>query len=326
MKPLVSIVIEGYNEECNGLAPLPDTLEGLLQQDFPLKQAELLLLGSAQQIDHWKTLNPGGHSFGQVKLIPVDPEDFHYWQVKNIGAKFAESEIVALIDSDALPERRWLSSLVKSIQNGADVSVGPSLYRSRHLSPYSPWLLVAAFTSWALVLGRSSSSRGPQVGCIMAHNVALRRTVFLQHPFRHIKRSFCSALMYFELVRSGVKLSFEPEQKVAHAVTVRWWLGRRHFRTGWETYIARTVDKDWPRIPVLEKVRVIEPILLRMGLVWRDGPHWFRFARVVGVGRMRAILLFPLALLAAIAARGAEMVGMYAVLFAPKSTEYQARF
>lgn len=52
MKPIVSIVIEGYNEECNGLAALPETLVGLLQQDFPLKQAELLLLGSAQQIDH----------------------------------------------------------------------------------------------------------------------------------------------------------------------------------------------------------------------------------------------------------------------------------
>jgi hypothetical protein len=71
---------------------------------------------------------------------------------------------------------------------------------------------------------------------------------------------------------------------------------------------------------------VIEPILLRMGLVCRDGPHWFRFARVVGLGRTKAILLFPLALLASIAARTAEMVGMYAVLLAPKSTEYQARF
>ena len=326
MKPVVSIVIEGYNEECNGLAPIPETLVGLIQQDFPLKQAELLLVGSAEQIDHWKTLDPGGQAFGQVKLIPVKPEDFHYWQVKNIGAEIAESEIVALIDSDALPERRWLSSLVKSIQNGADVSVGPSLYRSSHGSPYSPWMLAAAFTSWALVLGRTSRSRSPQVGCIMAHNVALRRAVFLQHPFRPLRRSFCSALMYFEMVRAGVKFSFEPEQKVAHAMTIRWWLGRRHFRTGWETYIARDVDKDWPRIRALEKMKLIEPIVLRMGLVCRDARHWFRFAPVVGLTRARTILLFPVAVLASLAARTAEMAGMYAVLFAPKSTEYQARF
>ena len=326
MKPIVSIVIEGYNEECNALAPLPDTLTGLLQQDFPLKQAELLLLGSSQQIEHWKMLSPGGQAFGQVKLIPVNPDDFHYWQVKNIGAELAESEIVALIDSDALPERRWLSSLVKSIQNGADVSVGPSLYRSSQRAPYSPWMLAAAFTSWALVLARTRRSQGLQVGCIMAHNVALRREVFLRHPFRPLRRSFCSALLYLEMVRSGVKLSFEPEQKVAHAMTVRWWLGRRHFRTGWETYIARTVDKDWPRLRALEKMKWIEPVLLRMGLVCRDARHWFRFAPVVGLSRSRTVLLFPVALLASLAARTAEMVGMYAVLFAPESTEYRARF
>jgi hypothetical protein len=38
------------------------------------------------------------------------------------------------------------------------------------------------------------------------------------------------------------------------------------------------------------------------------------------------MVLFPVALLASLGARTAEMVGMYAVLLAPKSTEYQARF
>jgi glycosyltransferase involved in cell wall biosynthesis len=326
MKPLVTVVIEGYNEEYNGLAPMPETLEGLLQQDFPLEQVEVLLMGSREQIEHWKTLDPGGQPFYQVKMIPVDAEDFHYWQVKNIGAEAAESEIIALIDSDALPTRTWLSSLVQAIQNGADVSVGPSLYRSRRHAPDSAWMLAAAFTSWALVLARTRNDDEPKVGCIMAHNVGLRRDVFMRHPFRPLKRSFCSALMYFELVRSSAKFSFQPEQKVAHSMTLRWWLGRRHFRTGWETYIARTVDEDWPRIRALEKMKLIEPIMLRMGLVCRDARHWFRYSRVIGLSRARAIILFPLAVLASFAARGAEMAGMYAVLFAPRSTEYQARF
>jgi hypothetical protein len=63
-----------------------------------------------------------------------------------------------------------------------------------------------------------------------------------------------------------------------------------------------------------------------MSLVIRDARHWFRFATVVGLNRRRTIFLFPLALLASVATRTAEMVGMYAVLLAPKSTEYQARF
>jgi hypothetical protein len=109
-------------------------------------------------------------------------------------------------------------------------------------------------------------------------------------------------------------------------MTFGWWLGRKHFRTGWETYFGRGADKDWPRIPVLEKMKFIEPVVLRMGLVIRDARHWFTFAPVVGLSRTRTMVLFPVALLASLGARTAEMVGMYAVLLAPKSTEYQARF
>jgi glycosyltransferase involved in cell wall biosynthesis len=326
VKPLVSVVIEGYNEEYNGLAPFPDTVAALLSQDFPLDGVELILLGSPPQVEHWKALNPGGDSFYQVRMIPVEPENSHYWRLKNLGGDLAEGEIVAHVDSDALPGPQWLSSLVAGIQSGADVSVGPSLYRSEHYGPNSPWMLAAALPSWSLMLARTPGGKGPQAACIMAHNVALRRDVFQRHKFQTPERSYSSALMYFELVRSGARIAFQVEQKVAHGMTFRWWLGRRHFRTGWETYVARSTEQDWPRIRVLEKFKILEPVLLRMGMVFSDARHWFRYSRVVGVSRTRAILLFPLAVLASFVARVAEMVGMYAAMFAPKSTEHRARF
>jgi len=326
MKPLVSVVVEGYNEEATALSRLPDTVGAMLEQDFPLDRVELILLGSPRQTEHWKTLNPGGQSFYKVKMIPVNSEDCHYWKLKNMGGTFAEGEIIAHIDSDSLPGPHWLSSLVRGIESGADVSVGPSLYRTVRQTPESPWMVAAALPSWSQVVARTSNGGEPRAGSIMGHNVALRREVFQQHPFRTPHRSFCSVLMYFELARSGVKISFQPEQKVAHSVTLRWWLGRKHFRTGWETYIGRSADKDWPRMAALEKMKIIEPVVLRMALVVRDARHWFRFAPVVGLSRARTVLLFPVAVLASLAARTAEMVGMYAVLFAPKSTEYQARF
>lgn len=326
VKPLVSIVIEGYNEEFNGLAPFPDTISALLHQDFPLNKVELLLLGSVRQVEHWKTLDPFGNSFHRLRLIPVDPANSHYWQLKNLGGEISEGEIVAHIDSDTLPGRHWLSALVNGIESGADVSVGPSLYRSKGSSPDSAWMLAAALPSWSLMLARTATGQAPAAACIMAHNVALRREVFLQHKFQTAKRSYSSALMYFELVRSGVKIAFQPEQKVAHGMTFRWWLGRRHFRTGWETYVARSTEKDWPRIPRMERIKFVEPVLLRMGLVFRDARHWFRFSRAVGVSWTRTLALFPLAALASLAARGAEMVGMYAALFMPARSEHRARF
>jgi hypothetical protein len=142
---------------------------------------------------------------------------------------------------------------VSGIEKGADVSVGPSMYRTERQTPDSSWMLAAALPSWSLMVARTPNGHAPRAGCVMAHNVALRRSVFQQHAFRTGTRSFSSALLYYELVRSGVKISFQPEQTVAHTMTFGWWLGRKHFRTGWETYFGRGADKDWPRIPVLEK-------------------------------------------------------------------------
>ncbi len=61
-------------------------------------------------------------------------------------------------------------------------------------------------------------------------------------------------------------------------------------------------------------------------MVFRDARHWFRFSRAVGVSWTRTIALFPLAALASFAARGAEMVGMYAALFVPAWMEHRDRF
>ena len=326
MKPRVSVVIEGYNEEATALSKLPDTFDALLGQDYPLERVELIMLGSPRQIEYWTSLHVEAYSFSEVKMIPVNPDDSHYWRLKNIGATCAEGEIIAHTDSDSIPGPQWLSSLVKGIESGADVSVGPSLYRTGRQAFDSPWMLAASLPSWSQMVARSSSKVKPLAGSIMGHNVAMTRQAFLRHPFQTSKRSFSSALLYYELTRAGVKIAFQPEQKVAHSVTLRWWLGRKHFRTGWETYIGRSLDKDWERLPILERMKIIEPVVLRMGLVCRDARHWFRFAPVVGLSATRTMLLFPVAVLASVAARTAEMIGMYAVMIAPKSTEQQARF
>jgi hypothetical protein len=249
--------------------------------------------------------------------------DSHYWQLKNKAAEVAEGQFVALIDCDTVPGPHWLSALVAGLQSGADVCVGPSQYRTERFGPDSPWMLAASLPSWAFQLARSAT---PAAGALLAHNVAFRRDVLLQHPFRNYNRSFPSSLLYFELVRLGAKIAYQPDQRVAHGMSFRWWLSRAHFRRGWETYSGRDLDPAWPRIAGLGKMKMIEPLVLRMGLVCRDAPHWFRYSRVVGVSRMRSLYLFPLALVASFAARTAEMIGMYAALLAPEASEHQARF
>jgi glycosyltransferase involved in cell wall biosynthesis len=326
MQPAVSIVVEAYNEEANDLAPPDDTFQALLQQDFPLEEVELILIGSPQQIAHWQEIYTKWPRFLRVKLLAADAEHSHYWELKNKAAAYAEGEILALIDCDGLPGPRWLSSGVGAIRQGADASIGPSLFRTAKSAPHSPWMMAAALPSWSFLLAFSWSAADLQANGLMGHNLIIRRRWLLEHPFPVLRRSYISSIEFFKLRRAGAKFSYQPSQTSAHGMNVQWWLSRMHFRRGWETYEGRRADTSWPRIRVLERLPWIEPIVLRMGLVGRDACHWFRFSRVLGISRGRAIFLFPIALVASFFARTAEMIGMYAALLAPKASEHQARF
>src|ERR1700693_1320702 len=206
MTPLGSVLLEAYNEEYNSLTPPADTLNAILQQDFPLEQVELVFIGSPQQIEYWKGLAEDRGKFFQVRTVPVRSGDSHYWQLKNKAAEVAEGQFVALIDCDTVPGPHWLSALVAGLQSGADVCVGPSQYRTERFGPDSPWMLAASLPSWAFQLARSAT---PAAGALLAHNVAFRRDVLLQHPFRNYNRSFPSSLLYFELVRLGAKIAYQ---------------------------------------------------------------------------------------------------------------------
>ena len=293
---------------------------------FRCEGTELILTGSASQIQIWETMLERWRGFGAVQMITVDPAESHYWQLKNKGAAAAAGSLLAFIDCDAEPGPLWLRSLTEALQDGADVSVGPSMYRTAHLGPKSPIMLAVALPSWSFALSRVFSGGKPVAAALMAHNLGIRREVLLQHPFRVVPRSFASSILFFELRRAGAKFSYQPDQRVAHGMTPWWWLTRAHFRRGWETYEGRASDPAWPRIPALERWKFVEPAALRMGLVGRDARHWFRFAKVLGLGTMASILIFPLALAASATARTAEMVGMYAWLIAPRATAHQARF
>src|SRR5690349_13636966 len=106
-RPLVSVVLEAYNEDNNALAPPEDTLDGLLRQRFELDQVELVLIGSSNQITLWRQLDLDWRAFAAVTMIPAD-SGAHYWELKNKGAEVAQGEILAFIDCDALPGPHWL--------------------------------------------------------------------------------------------------------------------------------------------------------------------------------------------------------------------------
>lgn len=326
MKYRVSLLMEAYNEEQNALTDRCPVVAALLQQDFPLDQVEFVLLGSPEQLEPWQTIPPEWNKFGRVRLAPMPSAESHYWEQKNFGANVADSDIIAFIDSDAIPEPTWLSALVSGIESGADASVGPSMYQCEGHGPHSPLMLAAASISWGFVLSRSSRPGHPMAASLLGHNCGIRRETALRIPMRTDRGSFQSSVFYFDLVQHNAKVVYQPEQRAAHGINLVWWLSRRHFRTGWESYDSRKSHPLWPRLRWLEKLPWIEPIVMRGGMVPRDTLHWFRYRRVVGVGAAQAWLMLPLIVVTSAAARISEMAGMYGRLFFPEATRHQARF
>jgi len=91
-QPVISVVVEGYNET-RDLGTAEDTLAALEAQSFPIDKIEVILVGSAEQADHWKTIYTDNTKFHSVKVCPQNGTN--YYQLKNGGAETATSDIIA---------------------------------------------------------------------------------------------------------------------------------------------------------------------------------------------------------------------------------------
>jgi glycosyltransferase involved in cell wall biosynthesis len=318
-RPRVSVVIEGYNESLD-LGSADDTIAGLLQQDFPLDQVEVVLVGSPAQIAAWRAR--WGSSTAFFRVVAVAAEGAHYYALKNEGVRHASAEILALIDSDARPEPGWLTALVEAIEGGAEVSAGVTLFRGEHgLDPSHPLLQAAASISWGFVVPRSADPAAPPAG-FLSHNVGFRAATFRRHAYRTDLGRTCAGSFLFEALRaSGARIEFAPRQRVAHVFSLGWWVLRLHRRFGYEVLLLRRLDgtqkHGWlARVPWMPW---LEPPLTTVWHVALDAPRWLRFARAAGVPRGRRVVLLPLVLALSCLARGGEMLGMLQTIAAPEA-------
>src|SRR5580698_1335182 len=105
--PVISVLIEGYNDSLD-LGSALETMNSLAEQSYPLNRVEVILTGSETQAAHWKKSLPEAHPFRAVKLIGADA---HYYRLKNLAADAAGGDILAITDSDVLPEKGWLAAM-----------------------------------------------------------------------------------------------------------------------------------------------------------------------------------------------------------------------
>jgi hypothetical protein len=318
MRPAISIVVEGYNES-RDLGTVDNTMAALSAQDFPVKQMEIILVGSAEQAGHWEKRYVQNSYFHSVKVIAQDT--LHYYKLKNGGAEIAAGNIIAFTDSDVQPRATWVSAIVGGIEAGADVTVGPSLFHKRNgftLKADCPLMRAAASISWGWILGRRSNGGIPEARGFMDHNVALKADAFRAHPYRtEFGRVIASPLLYRELFKAGFRIVVQPAQQAAHHFSWRYWLISLHFRYGNEVFRLRRLDPDYPN-QWISRTSIFEPLVTMAWHMMLDVPRWFRFAGLLGVGSFYSLGFLPLLILLSATARGTEMAGMYATMMAPE--------
>jgi hypothetical protein len=260
-----------------------------------------------------------GTPFLSVKIAETD--GVPCYELKNRGAHNADGEIVAFTDSDVCPKPTWLSSIVEGMRSGAEVVVGLSLFQGRSFGPDMALMQVATSVSKGFIIGKSKGDEGgqpyPAVG-FLAHNVAFRADTFRRHQYRtDLGRPCAPPLLYRSLTKAGVKIALQPRHRAVHQFSWRWWLVSYHFRLGYEVFLLRRLDTGYPN-QWITQTKFLEPLVTMVWHVLLDIPRWFRFGRLLRISLKRCLALVPVVLTMSIAARGAEMVGMYATLLAPK--------
>ena len=317
-KPRISVIVEGYNDSLD-LGTVEETVEALKNQDFPAEQVEVILVGSIAQADGWKAKYEKEKSFFTVKVIGND--EAHYYQLKNEGAKIASAEILALIDSDVIPEKTWLSTIYEGIaKRGAEVVAGISLFRdeSEMLTSESPFLLTAASISWGFVVPKELDQQDLSPNAFLSHNLGIRSDVFYRHFYREdLGRTCAGSFLFNSLLESGAKLSLQTKQRVAHNFSFWWWLSRLHLRFGYEVFKLRRIDSRYPN-KFITKLSLLEPLISLGWHVLLDIPRWFRFSKALQISNGRRVLFLPLVCGLSFLARGAEAIGMYLTIISPE--------
>jgi hypothetical protein len=313
-RPLLSVIIEGYNESL-ALGSARRSIDALLGQDFPLDRVEVLLVGAHSEAGCWAGLDQSlRHRFHDVRIAVRD--DLHYYALKNCGADLAQGEILVFLDSDTLPAAGWLQSIAAGFADGAQAQAGVTSFTSgKDGRGEGPVLQAAASISWGFLVPPQGvvTARG-----FLSHNLAVRAELFRAIRYREdLGRTCAGHFLGQAFAERGIEIVFNPAQRVQHLFSFGWWLRRLHVRFGHEVYLLRRLD---PRMHHhwVTKLGWLEPLAVGAWHVCIDLPQWRRYANARRISRAHWLACAPLVLLLSLLARGAEVAGMYATMANPR--------
>jgi glycosyltransferase involved in cell wall biosynthesis len=136
--PEVSVVVPVYNGEMD----LPELIECLRSQTYPIDSVEYLLVdnnsrdrtstiiqAAASNTPSVPPLVSGGSNFNRITIRPLAENQIQSsYAARNLGIRASTGEIIAFTDADCRPESDWLENLVKPfVDKEVGISAGEIL-------------------------------------------------------------------------------------------------------------------------------------------------------------------------------------------------------
>ena len=123
--PVVSVVIAARNEENN----LPDLIQDLVHQEYPLEQLEIIIVDDRSTDSTAKILREAAESFAVVKYIRVEKLSTKMTPKKyalTLGIELAKGDVILSTDADCRVGNLWVSSMAYSVVQQDSISIGYS--------------------------------------------------------------------------------------------------------------------------------------------------------------------------------------------------------
>jgi len=209
--PSVSVVIPVLNAE----GYLPKLLPAILSQQ-PSKPMEIILVDS---ISTDKTCEIAT-KFPEVKIIPI--ENFSHGRARNLGAKAAKNDIIALLTQDALPKNEeWLSTLLAPFSDEQVVATFSRQTPYPNATPMERYFLNTHFPDGAptkMVKTSNNQELAFQRDVFFSNfSSAIRRNILLEHPFDEELIMSEDQQFARDVIESGYAVVYQPQSVVIHS-------------------------------------------------------------------------------------------------------------
>lgn len=186
-----------------------------------------------------------------------------------------DTEFVATIDGDSVPEPGWLQALLAAIREKPDAGVvcGRTTYGDR-----------GVLTRFLAVLQRAWLDAAPpgEQRYVTNNNAIFRREVLLHYPFTNEVGPFGTGLQGHRMRDAGWRIHFAPEARVVHTHDGLTFERAVRAHSGFVSIRTRQIDNSLPRAWLIRLGYAAIPLIVAARTL-RGSALCLRFGQVYGI-------------------------------------------